>query len=87
MDVAHAKSAFIKQTVSMVIIDIIVFILMILAIHFIIKKQLHKVLVRVGDLAEGEGDLTKRLDIRTGDELETIGNHINTFIYAKFNKY
>ncbi len=79
-DVAHAKSAFIKQTLSMVIIDIIVFILMILTIHFVLKKQLHKVLLRVGDLAEGEGDLTKRLDIKTGDEFETIGNHINTFI-------
>ncbi len=79
-DVVQAKSAFIKQTTSMVIVDIVVFLIMILAIHFIIKKQLHKLLFRVEDLAEGEGDLTKRLNIKTGDELETIGNHINTFI-------
>ena len=79
-DVSQAKSAFIKQTLSMVVIDIIVFILMIASIHFIINKQIHKLLFRVGDLAEGEGDLTKRIDIKTGDELEKVGNHINTFI-------
>ncbi len=78
--VDQAKSAFIKQTFSMIIIDIIVFIIMVLAIHFILKKQINKLLERVGDLAEGEGDLTKRINIQTGDELETVGKHINTFI-------
>ena len=78
--VSQAKSAFIKQSISMVIVDIIVFIIMVLAIHFIIKKQLTILLTRMEDLAQGEGDLTKRVKIDTGDEFEKVGNYVNKFI-------
>jgi len=32
------------------------------------------------DLAEGEGDLTKRVNIDTNDEIEVLSNYIDTFI-------
>lgn len=34
---------------------------------------------RMRDIESGEGDLTKRIDVRGEDELATLGNHINRF--------
>ena len=44
------------------------------------KKSMSKLNDKVLDLASGSGDLTKEIDIRTGDELEVIAGNMNTFI-------
>lgn len=45
-----------------------------------ITKPLMKVVDMVKDIAEGEGDLTKRLEVTTKDELGDLSSHLNTFI-------
>ena len=39
-----------------------------------------KVVDMVKDIAQGEGDLTKRLDVNTKDELGELSSWLNTFI-------
>lgn len=46
----------------------------------LIILPLQKILAMIKDLAEGEGDLTKRIDIETNDELGELANFVNIFI-------
>ena len=58
---------------------VIVGLLMGITIHRIIVG-LQAVNQKVYDLVHNEGDLTQKLDIRTGDELELIANNINKLL-------
>ena len=58
---------------------LVVGVLMALIIHTIITG-LQAVNQKVYDLVHNEGDLTQKLDIRTGDELELIANNINKLL-------
>lgn len=71
------------------LVNVVVFICIIaFAIMFIallnISKKMKKGFVTLNDkvieLADGSGDLSKKIELRTGDELEVIGESINTFI-------
>lgn len=44
------------------------------------KKGMGKLNGKVKELASGSGDLTKEIDIETGDELEVIAGNMNAFI-------
>ena len=44
------------------------------------KKSMRKLNDKVEELASGSGDLTKEIDITTGDELEVIAGNMNVFI-------
>jgi len=44
------------------------------------KRSIRKLNDKVKELASGSGDLTKEIDIRTGDELEVIAGNMNSFI-------
>lgn len=44
------------------------------------KRSMRKLNDKVKELASGSGDLTKEIDIYTGDELEVIANNMNSFI-------
>lgn len=43
-------------------------------------RSLHKVDSKIYDLVHNEGDLTQTLDVRTGDEMETIAGNVNDLI-------
>jgi methyl-accepting chemotaxis protein len=45
-----------------------------------VSRALNKMIGMVKDLAEGEGDLTKRLEIATRDELGELASWFNTFL-------
>jgi methyl-accepting chemotaxis protein len=62
---------------------LIVVILAVLAIFFIansIAKPINSVVAGLKDAAQGEGDLTKRLDIKSKDEVGELANWFNLFI-------
>ncbi len=44
------------------------------------KRNMRKLNDKVVELASGSGDLTKEIDIHTGDELEVIAGNMNSFI-------
>ena len=59
------------------------YIVILILLSFLIarfKKSMSKLNDKVMDLASGSGDLTKEIDITSGDELEVIAGHMNTFI-------
>lgn len=78
--VEHAKTIIYKQMISVVIVGFIVMGILIFIIHFVIKKPLQNFIKIVKDLAQGEGDLTKRVEVYSRDELGEIARYFNQFI-------
>jgi len=46
----------------------------------LIVKPIQRIVIRIKDISEGEGDLTKRLDITTNDEIGELSGYFNRFI-------
>ncbi|MDL0089774.1 methyl-accepting chemotaxis protein [Campylobacter sp. PS10] len=70
-------------TTNAIIAALFVVVLIIAVIMFMrvsILNPLSRLGVMVADLAKGEGDLTKRLDVKGEDEIATIGKDVNSFI-------
>jgi methyl-accepting chemotaxis protein len=61
-------------TVFVIIISVI------LVIAFGIVRPLHHVVESLKDIAQGEGDLTRRLEVKTKDEIGELGTGFNIFI-------
>ncbi len=78
--VEHAKGVIYKQMASVAIVGLIVMAILVFIIHFVIKKPLENFINVVKDLAQGEGDLTKRVNINSRDELGEIAGYFNKFI-------
>ncbi|MCR4947095.1 MAG: methyl-accepting chemotaxis protein [Lachnospiraceae bacterium] len=72
------------KTIVIFIITLVVIIIAILIIHFGITKPLRhntrKLRRIVGDIRNGNGDLTERLYIRTTDEIGLLFSYFNVFI-------
>jgi methyl-accepting chemotaxis protein len=45
-----------------------------------VVAPLHLLALRLQDIAEGEGDLTQRIEVRGKDEIDEVGNWFNVFI-------
>ena len=58
----------------------IISVLVLLFIMTRFKKSMTKLNDKVKELASGSGDLTKEIDIYTGDELEVIAGNMNVFL-------
>ena len=72
-----------RQTVKMGLISGIIFIgitILCLIIVYGISKGLRKLIDSFKDVAQGEGDLTKRIDIDSKDELGSLAHWLNVFL-------
>lgn len=72
-----------SSTIKMVVFSGIIFICIIslcLIIVFGIVRGLGLIIYSVKDIAEGEGDLTKRVEISTQDELGELAKWLNVFL-------
>ena len=70
-------------TVTMVIFTSLVVLFSLIILVFITKsitKPLNLGVTRIKDIAEGEGDLTQRLDLKTKDEIGELGYWLDKFI-------
>ena len=75
------RSARLESTIfAAVVIGISMLVVSGLALVRSVSKALSNILNMVKDLAEGEGDLTKRLEIVTHDELGELAKWFNTFL-------
>lgn len=78
-----AVEAYNMTRLILISITVIAFIVS-LSLFFIISRSitgpLNLGVERVSDLAQGEGDLTKRIDLKTKDELGELGGWIDQFI-------
>ncbi|WP_319407872.1 methyl-accepting chemotaxis protein [uncultured Desulfosarcina sp.] len=72
-----------KRTTTMVLVSGIIFaaiIALCLFIAFGIVRALKEMIVSFQDIAEGEGDLTKRIKINSRDEIAELAGWFNTFL-------
>jgi len=65
---------------SMLIFGCAIFFVSVVVSKKLITMPINNLLVKMNDIAKGEGDLTSRVDINTGDELESLGHAFNSFI-------
>ncbi|MGB3367666.1 MAG: methyl-accepting chemotaxis protein [Acidaminobacteraceae bacterium] len=65
---------------SMFIIGIGFLLLGVILSSRLVVRPVKKLLVSMQNIASGEGDLTARVNIKTGDELEKLGDSFNTFV-------
>ena len=86
-DVAKASGSIVTGQESSFLASVVLAILAIAAAIFVIIvlnasviRPLDKLVERVNNLTSGDGDLTKRIEINTKDELGELASHVNTFI-------
>lgn len=74
------SDSMLKKTVSVAGLLFLFISAFCLFIIFGITKSLNALIYSFSDIAEGEGDLTKRLNIDSKDELGLLGSHFNKFL-------
>ncbi|PKM30270.1 MAG: methyl-accepting chemotaxis protein [Gammaproteobacteria bacterium HGW-Gammaproteobacteria-11] len=78
---AHAVASKSNSLVLMVVIvGLVLCLLIIVFFPGLIIKPLQDVLARIRDIADGEGDLTKRINVVSDDELGQLGLAFNQFL-------
>ena len=83
IDKEKAYSMLSKFRTSAVIVTVIAVVIIIALLGMLIRlllQPLHTMTRAMEDIAEGEGDLTKRLAIHSHDEFGTLGNAFNRFV-------
>lgn len=78
-DVDAEFSAMALLTITIGAISFIVFVLLTVFIQRSIVIPLNETVDMITDISEGEGDLTKRLQVKGNDELTSLTNGFNTF--------
>lgn len=73
-------SAAVRSTLQISAVLFVVAVIVLYLIAGMIMKRLRKVDTKIYDLVHSEGDLTQKLDIRSGDELELIANNVNKLL-------
>ncbi len=74
--VSLRNTSIIMGVASMLILIGVVFYLL----QSLVTRPLNRVIHSLSDIAEGEGDLTKRLPVHSKDELGSLSSRFNTFI-------
>ena len=77
-----------NKAINVMIVGVVVLFVVSLIITFIILVLINKFIIsritvlsdKIKDLAEGEGDLTKRVKVRANDEIGEIAKNINNFM-------
>jgi len=69
-----------KFLIIFIISLIIISLLVMLVLKQVVGKPISTLLERVKDLSSGDGDLTKRVNIKSNDELGEVAKYINLFI-------
>ncbi|MBE7358577.1 methyl-accepting chemotaxis protein, partial [Campylobacter sputorum] len=80
-DIAY-KSVYdvFNHSLILSIFSIVISLAIIIFLLYILFKPLNRLGLMIKDLAVGEGDLTKRVEINGKDEIAKIGKDVNTFI-------
>jgi len=75
-----AINSLVTQLIAMALIDFGVLLIVIFSISKLVNTPVRNLLDVVKDLSKGKGDLTKRLPIKSNDELGEVSFYINEFI-------
>ncbi|MFC3032891.1 methyl-accepting chemotaxis protein [Pseudoalteromonas fenneropenaei] len=70
----------VMATVTGVVIILAIILLMIILVTRMITRPIVTLTTTMRDIATGEGDLTRRIEINSQDEVGQLAHHMNTFI-------
>lgn len=76
----NAKDTTTNQLLIMILSDLIILIILTWIVSIAVKKPLKNMINTTKELASGEADLTKRLDITSRDEIAETNGWVNSFI-------
>lgn len=80
-EVAIAEgAATAKQQIIMLAVGLVGCVLLVVGLPLVVLRPMQRLLERVQQIAEGDGDLRVRLDVRSADELGQLGNAFNRFL-------
>ncbi|UAW99660.1 methyl-accepting chemotaxis protein [Halopseudomonas nanhaiensis] len=82
-EVTAAEAAVVRDTgifTTVALVGLLVCALLIAFLPGLILKPLHAILARLRDIADGEGDLTRRVKVTSTDEIGQLGVSVNTFL-------
>ncbi len=74
------SAALVQIIIGVVLVNILLVLILYFLIGIIVTKPLNKVIAAVTELAQGEGDLTKRINTDMHDEIGELSGQINYFI-------
>lgn len=77
-----------EANMILIITAVITFIILFLALYFLTKsivKGIKATELQITEVAQGDGDLTKRIEIKTKDEMGALATSFNAFIELLFN--
>lgn len=81
MDWVNEQTGSLVFTIILVCgIVLVVGLLVVIGIVIIMKRKFIVLNNKISDLHDGSGDLTKEVELKSGDEFETIGDNVNAFI-------
>ena len=82
-DAAGVMERLSTSTLNVIKVSVLCLVVSLVTINIIVGKiaaNLKVVNRKIYDLVNNEGDLTQKLDIKTGDELEVIANNVNNLL-------
>lgn len=74
------QNTILKQVVGIAVVCLVIALIILSLVVGKIMRSLNRVDKKIYDLIHSEGDLTQKLDIHTGDEMELIANNVNTLL-------
>ena len=83
--VQTSLNSLVRNLIIAVVIGIVLAVLVAVAAAVRMKRNFVKVNDKILEVASDDGDLTKVLDIASGDELEVIGNNLNKLLQKTGN--
>ena len=78
--ISKAKSTLMNQVIIMVMLDIFLLALLIFILHRTVIKPIKQLGSIAKDISEGDGDLSKRIQMNSNDELSYVASCFNQFI-------
>ena len=83
--IQSSLNALVGKIVIAVILGVVLATAIAFMVAFRLKKNFNKLNDKILEVASSEGDLTKVLDIRSGDELEVISHNLNKLLFKTGN--
>ncbi|MBL4283482.1 methyl-accepting chemotaxis protein [Vibrio fluvialis] len=83
MDKAVLEQPLNQMLMTQILIGLVILLVMALATSWFVARQLNElsnIAAALGDIAEGDGDLTRRLTVKSDDEVGMLADKFNKFV-------